>query len=67
MGCSNLWKLFGNNLFSFLLLFLKFSEGTEGVPLMGTFNGLNKGGELVEGISSTVIGFNEQLLDFSSN
>lgn len=75
MGSSNLWKLFGDNLWklfgdnslSFLLLFLKFSKGIEGVSLMGTFNGLNKGGELVGGISLTLIRFNEQLLEFSSN
>jgi len=32
---------------------------------MGTFNGLNKGVELIGGISSTLMGFNEQLLEFS--
>ena len=66
MGSFNLWKLFGN-LFSFLLLFPKFSRGIERVSLMGTLNGLNKRGELVGGISSTLMDFNEQLLEFSSS
>ena len=49
------------------MLSLKFSEGIEGVSLMGTLNELNKRGELVGGISSTLINFNEQWLEFFSN
>ena len=64
MGSSNLWKLFADNSISFLLLSLEFSKGIEGVSLMGKLNWLNKRGELVGGISSTLMDFNEQLLEF---
>ena len=46
-------------------MFPKSFVGIKGVSLMGILKGLNKGGELTWGISSTLIDSREQLLEFS--
>ena len=56
---SGVWKIFKNNLFSFLLLFPKIYGGIEEVSLMGMVKGLNKNRELSWGIFSTLEDSNE--------
>ena len=45
-------------------MFPKSFVGIKGVSLMSMLKGLNKGGELIWGISLTLMDFNEQLLEF---
>ena len=48
-----------------MLLFPKAFVGIKGVSLMGMLKGLHKGGELIWGVSLTLMVSNVQLLEFS--